>query len=145
MEVVTKKSILKDISNMLKEMTYFDIGDILPKNKEISYGIDINHNRIFFDNKSKLNEFIKENNMDKKCAFKVEYIGKLKEYDNVIRVIRYDRVDLYNIVDEHAYFKHNKEKSLEYNSPMWEFKYGNISDYYRSFNKKEKTKELIYR
>ncbi len=145
MEVVTKKNVLKEISNMLKEITCYDIGDLLPKKENVSYGIKRDNTRIFFDNKSELNRYVSDNNLDKTTIFKVVYVGKIHEYDNVIKVIRNDRVDMYSIVDEHTYFKHNKEKSLEFNSCMWEFKYGNISDYYRAFDKKEENNVLIYR
>ena len=142
MEVLSKRiNVLREISNMLKDTFYIVVSntrDIMPKNKGKSYGVSVDNVRIFFDNKSSLNKYIKLHAIDKSKSFKVELVNDNSEYDNVIRVISGNSIELYSMIDSSSYFKHNREKSLERQRPIWEFKYGNISDYYEALGKEKR-------
>lgn len=146
MEAVSRKkiSILKEISDMLKEAFYeqkLSIGDLLPKKDNVKYGVKVSNKRLYFDTKSNVKKYIKDNNIDSKL-FKVEYVGQCANYDNVVKITKGNDIDMYSIIDSNTYFKYNRDKSFERNRPVWEFKYGNISDYYEDLNI-DKEKRLI--
>lgn len=134
MEAVSRRKVrfLKEISDMLKETFYGQklyIGDLSPKNDNVRYGIKVNGKKIYFNTKAQVKKYIKDNNIET-SYFKIEYVGECASYDNVVRITQDDNTDMYSVIDENAYFKYNRDKSFQRERPVWEFRYGNILDYY---------------
>ena len=134
--IVEKVNVLKEISNMLKSLASLDESsskNCVVKNK--IYGISLNGSNLYFDKKSDLSKCIKNNNLDKRDFFCIEYIGEQGNCDNVIRIICGDTINLYNIIDEKTYFVFDREASLQKETPIWNLRFGNITEYYQVLNR----------
>ncbi len=134
MEAVSKRIFaLKSISDMLKSSKE----NSLPKNKV--YGVINNYEKKFFDTRKEMKEYLKENNLKAKDSFKVEYVGNCLERDNVIRYTKANESFLYEIIDDSTYFKFGSTNGRSY---RWQFKYGNITDYYKALDRYD-VKKLV--
>ena len=124
--------ILKEISSKLKKTTE----DFSPKKV---YGVIRDYKKIFFDNKKDLKEYLKENNLSMKDSFKIEYLGSRLDHDNVISYTKNNNSFLYEMIDDSTYFRFDSNSGKGF---RWQFKYGNITDYYKALDKYE-VKKLV--
>lgn len=134
MEVAAKRiDILKQISNLLKSSSE----DSISKYKV--YGIVTANQKIFFDTKKEIKEYVKNNKLPIKDIFKVIYIGNYLEQDNVVKCVKNKETFIYKMIDDSTYFTFGLDKGKKY---RWQFKYGNITEYYKALDRYD-IKKLI--
>ena len=103
------------------------------------------HESMYFDTKKKLEEYLNNNNVIQGNVCTIEYIEKIHDQEDVIKITDTNTVGLYSIIDKDGYIKYNEEESAKYNKNIWEYNYGNIYEMYLELKKRGvKFKKDIY-
>jgi len=90
--------------------------------------------RTFFDTEEELIEFIKTNNSHFGNVCVMDFLGKVADCDDVIRLTYQSGKEvLYTAVNEDGYVKYNPERSFYKGEFVWEYNYGQIRDMYSAF------------
>ena len=92
---------------------------------------------IFFNSEQELINYINQNNLSPRNINIVDFIGRCANKDDVIRIIDINqKILLYTPCDEDGYGLYNEEKSSKEQNYVWEYHYGDISEFYSEFRKR---------
>lgn len=126
-----------DVSKVENDMASIDNKSPLkeiPKSQMTLYGVSSVFFSEYFDTSEELEQWIENNNLLYGRRYKIEYLGKVADRSDVIRVTCDDhKPQLYAAVDEDGYAIYNFTRSFASKKNIWEFNYGSIKEMYSAF------------
>ena len=97
----------------------------------------MNNKYIYFTTENELINYIRENQISSKMINIMDFLGNCASKSDVIRVINMNqKIFLYTPCDEDGYAIYNEERSNKEKSFIWEYHYGDISEFYSEFRKR---------
>lgn len=106
----------------------------IPKPQMKLYGFSGAFSCAFFETEEELIEYVKTSDTAFGNICVIEYLGKVANRSDVIRVSYKDRTPkLYTSIDEDGYAIYNDNRSIEKGEYVWEYMHGNISEMYSAF------------
>ena len=101
------------------------------------YAVSKNNKYIYFTTENELINYIQGNEISYKTINIIDFLGNCANKSDVIRVVNVNqKILLYTPCDEDGYGIYNEERSNKEQSFIWEYHYGNISEFYSEFRKR---------
>lgn len=109
----------------------------IPNPQMVLYGFTSPFHNCHFESSSELMEFMKNGNTICGSVCTIEYLGKVADRSNVIRVTyQNQKSTLYSIVNLDCYETYNVSKSKKRGTYIWDHTQGDISKFYLPFQER---------